>query len=130
MNRLMHNEIRSRRAIAIHPRRIPLGLVLLLALGLLVVASMLVSPPIALSAERYTISGSAVSIYNLAGELTVEAYKGSDVVVEVTRGGHDAGELRVESNARGGREALRIIYPDRHIIYPRVGSGSADRKRH
>lgn len=40
--------------------------------------------------ERFEITGSTVAVYNLAGEITLEARTGSAVTVEVTRGGADA----------------------------------------
>jgi lia operon protein LiaG len=67
--------------------------------------------------ERYTVSGDSVAIYNLAGGLKVEAGSGSDVTVEVTRGGRDAARLRVESGPIRGRQTLRVIYPEDDIFY-------------
>ena len=52
-------------------------------------------------AERYTLDGDDIAIYNLAGALTVEPGTGG-VTVEVTRGGADAARLRVE-RGRAGR---------------------------
>jgi len=37
--------------------------------------------------------------------------------VELTRGGRDAGKLRVETGPVRGRETLRVIYPDDAIVY-------------
>ena len=48
-------------------------------------------------AERYTISGGDVAIYNLVGDVKVEP--GSGVVnAELTRGGADAAKLKVLRN--------------------------------
>jgi lia operon protein LiaG len=71
--------------------------------------------------ERRTVGGSAVAIYNLAGRMSVVGGTGSDVVVEVTRGGADAGRLRIETGARGQWQTLRVIYPSDRIVYPRLG---------
>jgi lia operon protein LiaG len=68
-------------------------------------------------AERFVLRGSQVAVYNIVGELRLEAGTGSDVVVEVTRRGDDAGGLRVETGSVRGREALRVIYPDDDIVY-------------
>lgn len=71
--------------------------------------------------ERRRISGDRVAIYNLAGKLRVEAGNGSDVVIEITRGGRDADRLRIEEGTLRGRETLRIIYPSDRIVYPALG---------
>lgn len=71
----------------------------------------------ALQAESYTISGSTVSVYNLAGSADVVSTPGGQVVVEVVRGGSDAADLNVEVDQIGGRETLRIVYPEGDIHY-------------
>lgn len=70
--------------------------------------------PIALSAqERQVLTGQTITIYNLAGEVRLEPGSGTDVVVEVNRGGRDAAKLEVR--LRGGQLVIR--YPDDEIIY-------------
>lgn len=81
-------------------------------------------PALAQQSERHTIAGDNIAIYNLVGVMRVEAGSGSDVVVELTRGGADAGRLRIEQGAIGGRQALRVIYPDDVIVYGDRHSGS------
>ncbi|HKN68667.1 MAG TPA: DUF4097 family beta strand repeat-containing protein [Gemmatimonadaceae bacterium] len=71
--------------------------------------------------ERRVLSGDRVAIYNLAGKLRVESGDGSDVVVEVTRGGRDGDRLRLEQGTIRGYEALRIVYPSDRIVYPELG---------
>jgi lia operon protein LiaG len=68
-------------------------------------------------AERHTLQGPDIAIYNLAGRMTLERGTGSDVVVLVTRGGADAAKLRIETGTIGGRATLRVIYPEDHITY-------------
>lgn len=68
--------------------------------------------------ERRTLSGDKVAIYNLAGRVSVEGGGGSDVGVEIRRGGNDARQLRIESSEIRGVESLRIIYPSDRIVYP------------
>lgn len=63
--------------------------------------------------ERHTLSGPQVSIWNLAGRAIVEPASGSEVVVEVERGGRNGDRLAVE--ASGSRFVIR--YPDRDVIY-------------
>ena len=61
--------------------------------------------------ERETLTGREVSVYNLAGRITVERGTGSDVTVEVARGGRDAAKLKIVSSQLRGRNALRVLYP-------------------
>ena len=79
---------------------------------------------VAQQSERYTIAGDNIAIYNLVGVMRVAAGSGSEVVVELTRGGADAGRLRVERGAIRGRETLRVIYPDDAIVYRDEHGGS------
>jgi lia operon protein LiaG len=75
--------------------------------------------------QRYTVAGDDVAIYNLAGVMRVEGGPAGDVVVEVTRGGDDAAKLQVETGPIGGRQTLRVIYPDDDIIYAALGYHSS-----
>ena len=74
--------------------------------------------------ERRTLTGGHVAIYNLAGVIRLERGTGSDVVVELTRGGPDAGKLQIATGPLRGRETLRVIYPDDEIVYRELGRGS------
>jgi len=70
--------------------------------------------PVALTAqERQVLTGSTATIWNLAGQVRVEAGTGSDVTVDVNRGGRDAGKLEVR--LRDGQLVVR--YPADRIIY-------------
>ena len=69
------------------------------------------------SPERVSLEGREVAIYNLVGRLRVEGRSGNRVVVDVTRGGRDAGRLKLETGVVRGRMALRVRYPDDRIIY-------------
>jgi len=93
--------------------------------------SLLVLPCIAIIAtgasaqgERKAVSGSSVAIYNIAGKVTVEPGTGSDVIVEITRGGSGGARLSVEVGDVRGTNALRVIYPDDDIVYPTLGRWS------
>lgn len=68
-------------------------------------------------AERHSLAGDAVAIYNLAGSVSVEPGAGANVVVEVRRGGADAARLQVERREVGGRSALVIRYPEGDVVY-------------
>ena len=69
------------------------------------------------------LKGDSVAVYNLVGELRVEPGTGSDVAVQVTRGGADAARLDVQSGPLRGRETLRVIYPEDVISLPDWGGG-------
>ncbi|MDQ3997954.1 MAG: DUF4097 domain-containing protein [Gemmatimonadota bacterium] len=73
------------------------------------------------STDRRVVSGPAVAIYNLAGRARLEGGGGSEVVVEVTRGGTDAGRLRIETGPRGEWQTLRVIYPSDRVVFPGLG---------
>ncbi len=90
---------------------------------LLVPAVVLVSIPVAAQASRHVLKGDSVAIYNLVGELRVEAGTGSDVTVEVRRQGADAAKLDIQAGPLRGRETLRVIYPDDVIVMPDWGRG-------
>jgi len=94
------------------------GLVLGLTAGLALATASSVQ------AQRYELSGTEISIYNLAGVVNVRSGSGSQVVVELTPGGADAGQLSIETGSIGGVETLRVIYPDDYIVYPEMGRSS------
>lgn len=83
----------------------------------------LVAAPVAAQTERFALVGDRVAVYNLAGRVQVDG-GGSDVRVEVVRGGSDASQLRVATGRVGGREALRVVYPSDRIVYPELRHGS------
>lgn len=68
--------------------------------------------------ERFSLRGDRVAIYNLVGSIRVEsASTGSAVEVEVVKRGADGARLRVQTGDIRGREALRVIYPERRISF-------------
>lgn len=85
----------------------------------------LLSLPAAAQTSRHFLKGDSVAIYNLVGELRVDAGTGSDVVVDVDRQGAGAGKLDVQSGPLHGRETLRVIYPEDVILVPELGRGSS-----
>src|SRR6266508_430321 len=103
----------------------PCGAAMLARSLLLVSVVALWSPavPVAAQISRQVLKGDSVAVYNLVGELRVEAGSGSDVVVEIARGGADAAKLDIQSGPLRGRETLRIIYPDDVISMPQWGRG-------
>lgn len=80
--------------------------------------------PAAAQAERHSLPGERVEIHNLAGEVRVAAGSGAEVVVEVTRGGSAARELRVDRRREGGAERLVVVTPGDRVVYPRLGGRS------
>lgn len=94
----------------------------------LICATVLVAAPLAAQqAERFTLSGNEVAIYNLVGTLSIDRGSGSEVVVTVTRSGRDASQLTVERSTLRGIPSLRVVYPGDRIIYPEMGRHSNTR---
>jgi lia operon protein LiaG len=79
-------------------------------------------------AERYSIPGGDVAIYNLAGELRVEAGSGA-VTAELTRGGADAAKLKIAQGEIDEWQTLRIIYPADRIHYGQMSEGGSTQLR-
>ena len=75
------------------------------------------APLVAQTPERHTLRGTRVAIYDLVGDVRVVEGTGRDVVVEVTRDGADASQLRVETGDIGGVPTLRVIFPFDRIGY-------------
>lgn len=71
-------------------------------------------------AERFELSGTSITLYNLIGTLQVEAASGGTASAEVTRQGADGAKLTVE-NASG---SLRIVYPGDRFVYSALGDNS------
>ncbi len=63
--------------------------------------------------ERHALTGGSAAIWNLAGEVRLEPGTGSDVIVEVTRGGRDGRQLEITASG----SQLKIRYPDTRIVY-------------
>ena len=81
--------------------------------GIGLAAALLLSGPTSSGAqgERYQLSGDIVAVYNLVGDVTVEASDGSAVEVTVTSRGAHGDRLTVATGSIDGRETLRVIYP-------------------
>jgi DUF4097 and DUF4098 domain-containing protein YvlB len=75
-------------------------------------------------AERFSLAGNHVAIFNLAGEVRVERGTGSSVVVEILRGGEDSDRLSVKTGDMDDWRTLRVIYPSDRLVYPRLGRWS------
>ncbi len=88
----------------------------------------LAAPAAAQQAERFTLAGGEVAIYNLAGAVTLEPGTGA-VAVQVTRGGPGASRLTIEQGPIEGRETLRVRYPDDRVVYPGMDRGSSTQLR-
>ncbi|HEY0674519.1 MAG TPA: DUF4097 family beta strand repeat-containing protein [Longimicrobiales bacterium] len=71
--------------------------------------------------DRFSIDAERVAIYNLAGEVRLEAGTGSSVVVEMTRGGRDGDQLEVRRDQADGWQQLIVRYPSDRIVYDRLG---------
>jgi hypothetical protein len=75
------------------------------------------APLLAQTPERHTLRGNRVAIYDLVGDVHVVEGTGRDVVVEVTRQGSDASQLRIETGDIAGVPTLRVIVPFDPIAY-------------
>lgn len=73
--------------------------------------------------ERFALRGGGAALYNLAGEVEVVAGSGSEVVVELTRGGADAARLRVERGTVRDADVVRVVYPGDRVVYRRMRVG-------
>ena len=82
-------------------------------------------PGLAQAQKQFTLSGSEVAIYNLAGTVSVTAGRGDAVTVAVTTKGSDADRLTFGEGMVRGRNALRVIYPSDRIVYDGMGHGSS-----
>lgn len=81
-------------------------------IGAAVLLSLLPAAPVAAQSDRESLSGRDIAIYNLAGSVRVEPGSGSEVTVDVRRGGRDASRLRIARGELRGRNTLRILYPE------------------
>lgn len=88
-----------------------------------------VLPAAAGAQEEIRLSGGEVAIYNLAGRAELVSGGGSDVVVQVMRGGDDGRQLSLDVVRVNGREALVVRYPDDRVVYPEMGRGSRTQLR-
>jgi hypothetical protein len=93
--------------------------------GLAAAATALIVHSAAAQTEHRTLAGSSIAIYDLAGRVQVEQGSGSEVVVEITRGGHDAKKLTIDVGELRGRNTLRVRFPDDDIVYPDLGRWSS-----
>jgi len=94
----------------------------MIARSLLLLSSVaLITVPAAAQSSHHVLKGDSVAIYNLVGELRVEAGSGSDVAVDVQRGGADAAKLDIQSGPLRGRETLRIILSGRRDLDAAMG---------
>jgi len=97
------------------PLKPPLGGIMLKVRYLTALA--IAAPLVAQTPERHTLRGDRVAIYDLVGDVRIVEGTGRDVVVEVTREGADASQLRVEAGDVGGVQTLRVIFPFDRVHY-------------
>ena len=96
----------------------------MLRAGAILAATAIAAQSAAAQSERRSLAGSSIAIYDLVGRVSVEQGTGSDVVVEITRGGHDAKKLSIDVGDLRGRNTLRVRFPDDDIVYPDLGHWS------
>jgi DUF4097 and DUF4098 domain-containing protein YvlB len=61
-------------------------------------------------AERYSLDAGSAAIYNLVGNVRIEAGSGA-VTVQVTRAGGERAKLEIGQGEIDGRSTLRVVYP-------------------
>src|SRR5687768_4213416 len=83
--------------------------------------TVLAAANLAVAQDRLAVAGDKVAIYNVAGEIRVEAGTGGNVVIEITRGGADSDRLRVERQNDDGWNQVIVKYPSDRIVYRRLG---------
>lgn len=96
------------------------------ALRFVPLAALWAAPLAAQNVSRHTLRGAEVALYDVAGAVQLEAGSGDAVTVDVTRGGSDRARLQVAQDDRGGRAALRVIFPGDRITYPAMQDGSTE----
>src|SRR5215207_9109453 len=86
--------------------------------GWMTALALVIAPAVsaAQTADRRTLPGNDVAVYNIAGVMRIEGGTGTEVTVEVTRGGADASRLQLQTGSIRGRETLRVIYPERRVV--------------
>ena len=85
---------------------------------LITVAPLLAAAPLlGQTAERVSLTGPRVAIWNIAGKITLGPSSGRSVEVSVTRTGADGTKLGIVHGPLGGRETLRVIFPGDEIVY-------------
>ena len=89
-----------------------------------IVATLAARGAAAQTPERFVVAGDDVAVYNLVGQLKVEGGTGTAVVVEVTRHGADAAQLKIATGEIRARQTLRVIYDADEITYALMGRGS------
>ena len=67
---------------------------------------------------------SPAAIYNIAGTIHVVRGTGSDITVDVVRGGRDADKLSIATGLIGDRQTFRVLFPSDRVVFPRPNSGS------
>jgi lia operon protein LiaG len=91
--------------------------------------ALVMGPTSVFGQEEHRVTGNNVAVYNLAGAVEIVPGSGSDVVVEITRGGSDARQLEIDVKEVEGREALVIRYPSDRIVYSEMGRNSTSSTR-
>ncbi|HEU4763329.1 MAG TPA: DUF4097 family beta strand repeat-containing protein [Gemmatimonadales bacterium] len=87
------------------------------ALALSVLAGLLAPGLSAQRPESFTLTGTRVAVYDLAGRVSVVPATSGPVVVELTRGGADGAKLATAQDPIAGTATFRVLYPADRIVY-------------
>lgn len=75
-------------------------------------------------AETYDFPAGKLVIHNLAGKAEIRPANGPGIKVELTRGGRDAAELKIEKDRDGAFDRLSVLYADRDYVYTALSDHS------
>jgi len=71
--------------------------------------------------QPLSLAGPRVAIYNLVGNVDVVQGSGTEVMVEIRRGGRNANRLLTKATEIDRRKTLCVIYPGNRVVDPRRG---------
>jgi lia operon protein LiaG len=83
-------------------------------------ALLVVALPVGAQAVDHRTLPSPAAIYDIAGTIHVVRGTGSDITVDITRGGSDADRLTIATGVIGDRQTLRVLFPSDRIVYPHM----------
>jgi hypothetical protein len=86
-------------------------------------ALLAVALPLRAQSVDHRSLSSPAAIYDIAGTIHVVRGTGSDITIDVARGGRDADKLTIATGLVGDRQTLRVLFPGDRVVYPRPNEG-------
>jgi hypothetical protein len=87
------------------------------AVSVAALAALLAPGAAAQRPETFTLTGTRVAIYDLAGRVSVVPAASGPVVIELTRGGADGARLTTAQDPIAGAATFRVLYPADRVVY-------------